>query len=469
MNTFAKWLSAAVLGVLGTIFVLVPVESQIVGPGAPAVSITGTSGVPAEVDDDGQLHVVLEGKEITSNSTAIPLDVNEVYTGTSFATDSYSILVINVYADKGSATDGLSVQFSSDGTNWDHLDVFTIPAVTGKVFSFQTVAEFCRVVYTNGTEAQTVFRLQTVGKKQYSKPSSHRIKDTISGEDDAELVKAALTGADATGAWQNVRTTEDGYLSVSNNCSGLAIAKGDVTDHSFLHKFGAAPDFDSGDGMVTIWDGADDGHVDQMAYVYSTVADINTVSSDSGSDTFDAEIQGLDASWDVLVQTVTLAGQAKVTLPVPIIRVFRIKNVGTADNVGHVYCYSNSAIVTGTPSDSTAVRAVVQPGNNQTLMAVYTIPNGCTGYMRSWYANLAGASKTSNYLIEVRARPTGQVFQLKHKSALVETGSSGQDHKYVDPEVFAAKTDLEVRASATAGGVSGASVSAGFDIVLIAD
>ena len=42
----------------------------------------------------------------------------------------------------------------------------------------------------------------------------------------------------------------------------------------FVHKFGGAPDFDTGDGYVSVWDGADDSSTDEMQYNYSTTADI---------------------------------------------------------------------------------------------------------------------------------------------------------------------------------------------------
>jgi hypothetical protein len=101
-------------------------------------------------------------------------------------------------------------------------------------------------------------------------------------------------------------------------------------------------------------------------------------------------------------------------------------------------------------------------------MAVYTVPNGYTAYFREWYASISGARKISNYDIYLFARPFGQVFQLKHKSAIAETGSSQTQHKYEEPEVFAAKTDIEMRTKAIAS-VTECNLTAGFDIVLVAD
>jgi hypothetical protein len=376
------------------------------------------------------------------------------------------MIFVTVFADQASAVDGLMTQISSDNIAWRDSDVFTIPADTEKTFSFQPNKRYFRIKYTNGIVNQGVFDLQTVLKKTNSKPSSHRIQDPISTEDDAELVKSVLTGQDPSGVFRNVNTTGDGDLTISNNSSGLAIAEGNVTGKSFVHKFGSAPDFDSGDNFVTIWDGADDGGANEMSYNYSGSAIIDSLSSSIAADTQDVEVQGLDSSYDLITQTITLIGRTRKALDTNLIRVFRIKNVGSTDLAGDVYCYENTALNLGVPIDTTKIRAVIRIGFNQTLMAVYTIPNGKTGYMRDWYASIAGAKKTSVHIVHVLIRPFGQVFQTKHVSSIIAVGNSNIQHIYHDPEIIPAKTDIEIRANSDE---DQASVSAGFDIILVDD
>lgn len=180
--------------------------------------IEGPSGTDLIVNPDGSLNVVSGGGSVVSslNSTSTPLAANGVFTGTSEVVTSYATISIAVFSNVASATNGLSIQFSTDNTNWDHLDVYTINANTGKIFTVGSSANYFRIVYTNNNISQTTFRLQTVFKSQPPKPSSHRVQDTIITQDDAELVKAVLTGEDSlnSGQFLNVKTN-GGRLLVS--------------------------------------------------------------------------------------------------------------------------------------------------------------------------------------------------------------------------------------------------------------
>lgn len=244
----------------------------------------------------------------------------------------------------------------------------------------------------------------------------------------------------------------------------LEVAKGDVPGHSLVHKFGEAGDIDTADNFVDIWDGTTDANADKT-YTFSTSADIDSISSADAGDGQDVEIQGLDANWDLVVQTVTLNGQTKVALTTDLIRVFRMKNMGSTDFAGNVYCYVDDTITTGIPDTSNKIRAIVQAGLNQTLMAMYTIPNGKTGYIfRRWTAlssKIAGYSSVRSF-----ARPFGGVFQLKYSAALATTGTSAKDENFHFPMKMPAKTDVKMMADSS---VNNMAVSAGFDIILVDD
>ncbi len=175
------------------------------------------NGNTFDIDDTGQLEVVLSGYVDDNNSSSTPLSAGATFTGVATEVLDYGIIYVNVYSDQESATDGLEIHFSSDGTTWRAGlgDVFTIFANTEKTFSFQAHKRYFRVVYENGGTNQTEFDLQTILKKGNGKPSSHRIQDNITDEDDAELVKAVLTGKKADGTFDNASLTNGGNFKVS--------------------------------------------------------------------------------------------------------------------------------------------------------------------------------------------------------------------------------------------------------------
>jgi hypothetical protein len=169
------------------------------------VQVNSTGGNAWNINPSGQGHVVLSGTVSQENSTIIPLATSGVFTGSAIDTLDYSMINISVFADKSSATDGLSIQQSCDGTNWDITDDFTIYASTGKTYSMQNACKYYRLVYTNGTATQNQFRLATLLKKNMTKPSSHRINDPIVDQDDAELTKSVLSGeSELTETFENI-------------------------------------------------------------------------------------------------------------------------------------------------------------------------------------------------------------------------------------------------------------------------
>lgn len=175
----------------------------------------GTNGYDLVINSDGSAAVKSKNTVSTNNSSSTPLGISGSFPGTGEDVTNVGMITINVYSDQASATDGLSVEFSSDNSNWDHTDTFSVPAAIGKTYTVQRVAQYFRIVYTNGIVAQTVFRLQTIFSPFAHKGSTHRINDSISTEDDAELVKSILSAEDTdTGTFDNVKST-DGRLLVS--------------------------------------------------------------------------------------------------------------------------------------------------------------------------------------------------------------------------------------------------------------
>lgn len=145
-------------------------------------SVSGTVNVGSVLSQTGYVSTV--------NTISSQLSTSSVFTGTAEEVKDFSAIYVTVFTDTASATDGLSLQRSSNGTNWDITDTYTVPANTGKTFQVQPDARFFRIVYTNSAANQGVMRLQTVYKQSYSKPSSQRPGDGYTNETDLEQMQS---------------------------------------------------------------------------------------------------------------------------------------------------------------------------------------------------------------------------------------------------------------------------------------
>jgi hypothetical protein len=161
----------------------------------------------------------------TANSSTSNLGLNAVFSGTSEDVTMYAELRIIVFANQNSATDGLSIQQSSDGTNWDIKDTYTITANEGKTISVGTSGKFFRIVYTNGGVAQTIFRLQSIFHQFRTKSSSQRPQDAKTNETDTEEVLNHDLIYNGT-TWDRTRSIEGVSSSTATKTGILAAGVG---------------------------------------------------------------------------------------------------------------------------------------------------------------------------------------------------------------------------------------------------
>lgn len=178
---------------------------------------------------------------------------------------------------------------------------------------------------------------------------------------------------------------------------------------------------------------------------------IDTISSSSSSDVGKMVlIEGLDTDGNIKTQSAILNGQNKVTLSFPLWRVYRMSNItpnssptrGTGFN-GIIYCYVNTTISGGVPVDTSKVKAIINDGNNQTLMTPYTIPKGYTGVFLWQTAKIAGnVSGTIN--LKAYSRPYGREFNMIDIGALSVNGSSILTESIQVPGIIPERTDVVV-------------------------
>lgn len=184
-----------------------------------ALATSDLDYIPPSTDNLGTLRVGLTGTVSTNNSSTATLTANSVFTGTSDDALNYNEVRITIFADVVSATDGLSIQQSSDNTNWDVTDTYTIAASTGKTYSVPRQARYIRVVYTNGPAAQGAFRLQMILNRSGARVSSQRPNDAYTNETDLEQQQSFLMNFNGT-TWDRARGTTLGSYNIIRDASG---------------------------------------------------------------------------------------------------------------------------------------------------------------------------------------------------------------------------------------------------------
>lgn len=160
------------------------------------------------------------------NSSTTPLGISGNFTGSAIDLLNYSTLRISLFADQPSATNGLKVQFSSDGTNWDITRQATyLDSGIGETIVFNRVSRYARVNYTNTNVAQTVFRIQTLLSPNSAEYVRHFMGESPSDSDTGIMTQSVLVGKTTAGggSYVNVKVNPSGALTTATTA-----ADGDV-------------------------------------------------------------------------------------------------------------------------------------------------------------------------------------------------------------------------------------------------
>jgi hypothetical protein len=224
----------------------------------------------------------------------------------------------------------------------------------------------------------------------------------------------------------------------------LQVARGMITGHKSLFKFGNNPDVNG--SLETVWSHS-------TLYVYPTTATTMTVSSTSANDTAadvgarTVLVAGLDQNYNEVSEVVTLNGQTPVTTTLTFIRVFRayVVTAGASNTAAGTIYIGDGVVTAGVPA---IVYAEIPLGENQTLMALWTVPANYTLYIyRGTFT--AASNNASQYILgKFMVRPFGGVFR---NAADVTANSNVIAYDFEIPLAVGEKSDIEARVIALSG------------------
>ena len=225
----------------------------------------------------------------------------------------------------------------------------------------------------------------------------------------------------------------------------LQVSRGLVSGHKRIFKFGYNEEIQ--DVEETIWDVGG-----LYAYPSSAVTMTATSSSGATDENVQVTMQGVDASYNELSETVTLNASGTATTTGSFLRVNRAFVASGTASAGNI-----------TIANGGTTYAYVSALHQQTLMAIWTVPAGYTGYL--FQVDTTAFTVQNNKVATIRmiTRELNGVFRTQQKFDLFQA-SYHQD--IVCPQPILEKTDIEFRAIADSSNAD-LRVSATFDIIYI--
>ena len=245
---------------------------------------------------------------------------------------------------------------------------------------------------------------------------------------------------------------KDGNIINSSGISAnINIAAGLVDGWANVHKFGAVPEM-SQNTSGTIWD-ISDTYYPWDAFDAPSALTISTTKANGSLSTLDdgitVHVLGLDENFQEVEDTFTISGSS-ATGTVVFKRVYRAYIDGSVANQTQIRV-----------SNTTAEVLRINIGRSQTLMAVYTVPAGKTGYLLQGTSTCAANADAT---IDMFVRYFGQdSFRIGHTAEVAGVGGQ-YSYQFGVPIKIPEKSDLDIRAEVRS---NNARVTAAFDIVLV--
>lgn len=392
--------------------------------------------------------------------------------------------------------DGLSIKITKDGIVSSYAKIATSVFVKGDlVYIYDAPGQSIVLDYTDVTNL-------SVSSAEELREEIVKIKNTWSTLNLLEIARRNIPGTDSIhkfGRNPIVQTTREDVwdgggiwipptqsrihdiTSTDVDDVGSLVSSGTATDGSTTTLVDTGATFQS-DGVAVgdiLINDTQTSHgiissVESETQVTVDIAMRGSVANESGdsyriataADTGAAviEVCGLDSGYNTSREYVILNGTSNVATSSS----FRMINRMVVRLAG--VTQSNEGNITATAQTDGTLTAQININNNQTLMAVYQVPAGATGYLYAWKYSLNSSGTGANVItadFRLLAKPYGEVFQIKQIGGLVSRGTSSFKEQFdvqLDGSSFAEKAIIKI--DAIAGDID-ADVSASFDLVLI--
>ena len=246
----------------------------------------------------------------------------------------------------------------------------------------------------------------------------------------------------------------------------LAIAEGEVSGMSVVHKFGFSKVI--GTSITPITTSGEYQTPTALTSIEILSSDVNDTSAGTGAQK--VKIQGLTTAWASVEEEVTMNGTTPVALANQYFRIFRafVSESGTyATSAASSHAGVLTIRTAGAGATWAEIGQVGTYGVGQTQIGVYTVPAGKTAYVQSKFITVDASKPVDIFMFQ---RPNADDVTTPFTGAIrvvqQHTGAAGvlNVHPATPLGPFLEKTDVGFMATVTTGT---ASASVDFEIILI--
>lgn len=216
----------------------------------------------------------------------------------------------------------------------------------------------------------------------------------------------------------------------------LQVGRGQIEAHSTVNIYGYQTAVST--TFIPIWENA-------TAYTYpSTATQMHLIGTDS--DTASVLINGLDANYNSISETLTLNGTSAVTTANSYLRI----------NSMQVTSGNPAAAVTLKDLTNTTIYAQINAGVGRTQAGIYTVPAGYTYYLQrvNLYSSLNG-NNNKFVTYQNRTISSSGVIQVTQQAPF----ATSYEARRIIPRAFSEKTDIQLQCKLSASGTEAVGVS----------
>jgi len=185
------------------------------------------------------------------------------------------------------------------------------------------------------------------------------------------------------------------------------------------------------------------------------LGDVYRVVTNASTGASFVHVQGLDINRLDLQEFVILNGVSNVATSGSFFRQFRMRAFGPNTT-------GAAGVITSTAQTDATVSCQIINGNNQTLMAVYTVPLNKIGYIRKWWGAMSGKTNASSVL-HLRGGILDGIGYIIQNRTIRASGSSEFSYEPSVDIVLTGGADIWVEADSDTNDTA---IASGFDIIL---